>query len=1565
MTNSSSNGSCLDVLPSLNGEQLAALFPFFVFFDRGFRIIRFGPSLRKACPDIAAGKFLPELFSLERPRIPLTLESLVSAEGSLFLLKHVNSDFWLRAQLLVDETEGTLLFLGSPWIRRLGTLREKNLSLADFAVHDSTPELVQLSTSHELALDDLRRVAATLDIRRGELRQALDDLRAEEQQRRLLALIVSRSSDAIAVTDASGRTVWINESFVRLTGYSLDEIRGSEPERRLIGQQPDAGLMDQMRRKIGFGQPFNGELASYRKNGQRFWNRMEIQPILADDGTLSNWVYTISDVTAERQTAVRTELALQVSRILADSTDREHAVREILKTISEAGGCCYGALWWIDSTRELLRMSDLWAVPEFESSPFVAASRTLGFRPGEGLPGTVWLENCCRWIPDIENGQKWARSSVALLSGLRSGIAFPIRISGVTSGVLEIFSVGAEDLSALLEPLFETLGVQIGQFIERRMGECERDRLLSLLQSSMDSTQNGVVITDLDGSSILCNQSWRELVGSEASAAGAQWWRAFTNQFRDAEKQLELWKQLESPSEQPNSAILELACGLVIEVTKTPRRQAGRTVGHIWVFHDVSASTAQQREWERLASTLDSTLESTNDGILVTGLNRERITFNQRFLEIFGIPRYVVNSSKTKSLVPIARHKVRDPEYFEHRIAELYRDPGASASDVFELNNGKVIEVYSQPQRLSERIIGRVWSCRDITVQWRANRALSESEERYRTLTEAAPDSIITFDSNGVINFANRTAISLFGSQAKELTGVLVTALFPEAKRNTYSRLLRRLLRDSRMASGQALEVSLLDTSGRVFSAEVKLGTYKSGGGDHYTAIIRDISERKASEEQVRLTAKAADLANRAKSDFLANISHEIRTPLNAIVGLTELLRYLPLPQDVRENVDSIWVSAESLLALTNDLIDISKIEAGQIDVELQDFDVAEIAERALDVLRVRATAKSLPLYFFVEPSMPPLLRGDPNRIRQVLVNLLSNAIKFTSDGAVTISLKWQPTASGVSLCFSVTDTGVGISPSDQDRIFDAFYRVESPLTSQTGGAGLGLGICRAIASRLGGSLSVDSVVGKGSTFHFTLSSMLGASSIPKPEVEHHHVLVATVPARLPSVTAVVRSADFVPFQCADPASWPTDTTRFRVLLIDEEWADLFDFSPPSDNRIVWLRMTGRSADPRHSPILLSPLTPSRLHRAVRVLIEDLRKPKLIAEARLSEPLGRILLVEDNPAGQLYIKKFLNMHGHQVSIARTASEATNLLHSHAFNLVLLDLQLPDGSGLDVLRDLRTFETESGRAPTPVLVLSAHALSDFRESAEASGADDYITKPVRPGFLLQLVRSWLTQTVHSIILAQSAELLNATLPLIPEAEGITVSEDGEFRLPLASGPFDVIVVVARAPRRQLIAAALDATSRFPNAIRVLLGENWPEELVSLADSGPVNPIPNSKSALNRLIRRSLSHRVNADDSPISRDLSLKAYEITRWYLQGVQDSISSLHSSLAKGYFDEVVQFAHQLKGTGTSYGFPILSALAAQLETSAIAKDRWRAALHLKHLQKEILAAARLNEPTQ
>jgi PAS domain S-box-containing protein len=957
------------------------------------------------------------------------------------------------------------------------------------------------------------------------------------------------------------------------------------------------------------------------------------------------------------------------------------------------------------------------------------------------------------------------RRSQTAAAGLRSGFAVPVEIGGAVHGVMEFFSRQDEEPAAALVEMVSGLGQQVGQFVEGREAEEQRESALALLHSTIESTHEGILVTDIEGNELLINGRWLEMwkVPPEFQARPNQekLHERVLPQLADEPEWRRRLEELLANPERTSDELLRLVDGRVIQVTSNPHRMEQRIVGRVWIYRDVTQPLAAQKERDQLLATLNGTLEATNDGILVSDLTQRSIVLNRRFLEIWQFPKEAEKNRTPGALRALARRQIAHPDVFERRVQWFYEHPEESGSDVIHLLDGRVLERDTHPQRIGERVVGRLWSYRDVTERWRAEAVLRDSEERYRVVAETASDGIVTLDEEYRIEYANAAAHRIFGCEDGALAGTSIFAWTPEELRPRYSRALERLLSSSpgKMAS-DGIELIGQTAGGLRVPLEVSYGESRKAGRRIYTAILRDISARKAAETQLKAAIREAENANQAKSDFLANMSHEIRTPLNAVLGLTELLKTTRVDEDQREMLDSVAVGAESLLHLINDLLDFSKIEAGQVDIESAPFDPMEIVEQAVEILRVRAEAKGLRLYFIPETDVFRL-RGDANRIRQILINLISNATKFTERGSIVIRLAMQQVDGGrVDVRFSVEDTGIGIPEHQMGQVFQKFFRVDAPAVRRAGGAGLGLSISRLLSEAMGGELTLESAEGKGSRFSLRIPLPVTEVFIRQRPITD--LLLLAAPERVDLLQEVMTAAGCTVHTFTDVAAALDFADRFEngMLLVFDDGCRA---TAEQLRRLARLTSIGKEARclrisspgapglamdgmPGRSGILGFPLTPGRISRAIsRLLVDEAALAESAAggQRRLASqrrPL-RVLLVEDNPAGQDYANRVLVKEGHTVALAATMSGAVQAGTRERFDVILMDLMLPDGSGFEATSRIRAHERQAGWKRTPIIALTAHAMQAYREQAFSADMDDYVTKPFRPQALADAMDRW--------------------------------------------------------------------------------------------------------------------------------------------------------------------------------------------------------------------------------
>ena len=650
-------------------------------------------------------------------------------------------------------------------------------------------------------------------------------------------------------------------------------------------------------------------------------------------------------------------------------------------------------------------------------------------------------------------------------------------------------------------------------------------------------------------------------------------------------------------------------------------------------------------------------------------------------------------------------------------------------------------------------------------------------EEEVQSILATAADGILTIDPLGLVERSNPAAEQMFGRASSDMLGLHIGVLVPSYEQLPISTLNLGLddLSADEQSTHSDYELDGQHADGTLFPMSITVGHLPSADETRYVLVVRDIRQQKEAEAALRLAADSAEAISRTKSEFLANMSHEIRTPMNGIIGMTDLaLEDADVHDETREYLEAVRTSADALLEIINDILDFSKIEAGRLELEAIDFDLRTSLDTALLPVRLRAREKGLDLHCHVADDVPANLSGDPTRLRQVVTNLVSNAIKFTDHGHVTVTVEVESRKDDdVVLHGSIQDSGIGIPIDQQPRIFESFTQADGSTTRRFGGTGLGLSICTQIVELMDGRIWVESEEGKGSTFHFLVNMKFSDVPIQEAAVtgqDYHgrHLLLVTDgrsqgrgigdeltergwnvenAAGLEAVLAAVAPRE----DGADSEKPETiaaivlDLVLADCLAVASSLTQRWDSAPPT---LILARggQRGDTSDCRRHGVaayLNEAATRDELHEALVLASGSDAPADLITRYTLRERRRqlRILLAEDNIVNQRYGRELLQRVGHDVEIAEDGERAVDMIQSGHFDLVLMDVSMPQMDGLEATTAIRATEEERGLARLPIVAMTAHALTGDRERCLEAGMDDYLSKSLNRQQRYEVVAHW--------------------------------------------------------------------------------------------------------------------------------------------------------------------------------------------------------------------------------
>jgi Amt family ammonium transporter len=850
--------------------------------------------------------------------------------------------------------------------------------------------------------------------------------------------------------------------------------------------------------------------------------------------------------------------------------------------------------------------------------------------------------------------------------------------------------------------------------------------------------------------------------------------------------------------------------------------------------------------------------------------------------------------------------------------------------------------------------------------------ALERTEQKYRKIFENAVMGIFQVSPQGVFRSANPALAKIFGYDSPEQLvandGPTNLALYVDPDTRA---LFSQLMQERGYVVDFQSEIHCKE--GTRWVSENARRVRDSRGQIYYEGTLEDITQRKRAEaeerrahenaEEARVAAEAArvaaEAASTAKSDFLATMSHEIRTPLNGVIGIADLLTQTSLTAQQTRYVKIIQSSSDSLLSIINQILDFSKIEAGKLDLAERTFDLPLAVEEVVVLLAQKAASKGLELACQIDPLVPSRVRGDDDRLRQVLMNIVNNAIKFTSRGEVVVRVSEDGRQNGqpgvmpetaVKLRFTVTDTGPGIPADRLDRLFKSFSQVDTSVTRQYGGTGLGLAICKQLAELMGGEIGVDSSPGKGSTFWFTVKMGLeqGATCDVAPlSLSGRRVLIVDdsltqcqfLQEQLAAWGVRATYATSAEVALQELSTGVNKGQAFEVAIVDLnmpgmgglELARIVQGSPALGAMPLILmsgvEVIGAAEEGRFGQFLTKPIRQSNLHDAIMKALVRTNGATAVPEATVAAASStmapkqtRILLAEDMDVNQFVVTETLSRDGYGCDIVNNGREAVAAVAGKTYDIILMDCQMPEMSGFEATAAIREMERAKGAGAhrVRIIALTANAVKGDRDRCLAAGMDDYLTKPIKPSKLIACIES------HAPA--------GSTARVAPSAPA-AVASAGPLASPIAPAPAAMV-------RPDLVNPAADQlTPGRPEAATV----------------APVRPTEPAPQATPVIAPQPGESAIDFDDllARCDGDKVMMARLIEKFQVKSTR-SWAELLASYKTGDAAATTRLAHALKGTASNLSAHKVASLAARLEDLGHAADLGAAETLVRDLGVEL-----------
>lgn len=905
-----------------------------------------------------------------------------------------------------------------------------------------------------------------------------------------------------------------------------------------------------------------------------------------------------------------------------------------------------------------------------------------------------------------------------------------------------------------------------------------------------DNTFQFVGLSSTDGIILEINQTALDFGGIEREqVVGLPIWETYW--LSNSLKNQEMMKQALQRASQGEFVRYEMdilgrdQTTTTIDFSMRPvKDESGRTILLIPEGRDISELKATEMALRRSESQLAQAQRVAKLGNWEWDLETNQISWSQELFKIYQRDPALGSHSYEEILQifePKDRQKLK--EAVDHAIAtgESYR---LELKMLRTDQSSTYVEAIGHVEHNPEgRVVGLYGTVQDISDRKQTELKLLENKTLLKLTIDHAPIGIATFDLEGKFLTVNHQFCQIFGYTSEEVLQMTAIEMTHHESVDKTLKALNQLL--TNQATTVQIDKQYVHKLGHTIDVISRLGLVKDADGKpmRFVAGVEDITERQQIEKQLAI-ARLAEAANRAKSEFLAVMSHELRTPMNAVVGMTEILMGTDLSEQQKQYVATIRQGGEVLVSVINDILDFSRIESGHVQIEESPVSLQQCLEEVLDLMTAKVTEKSLEVAVIIEPSVPASVLSDYARLRQILVNLVSNAIKFTDSGAITITLDaqliaYEPLTEAAqseqgnfyNLLFQVQDSGIGIAPEAIAKLFQPFSQADYSISRQYGGTGLGLAICKQLCERMGGTIAVESTVGQGSIFKFSVRIQAIASSPLSleiaPELINKNILIINDYESIQRAIALYAQNLQVTVHSSSASEVIANLSslsNFDAVLIDRHLtdSDAMDLAITIKQKYPHLPLVLLTFVTKHQQscpeifdsCLVKPITASKLQKSltdifqssnVNVIPEStLKEDAPLLDANFAERLPlRILIVEDNLVNQQILQLMLELLGYEIKAVENGLEALREIAQCEYDLIFMDIQMPIMDGLTASRQVRQLSQ-----PQPWIIgLSADAFTESRDVAISAGMNDYLTKPLQTENLISALRKVTRQSPY--------------------------------------------------------------------------------------------------------------------------------------------------------------------------------------------------------------------------